>query len=247
MPAASLISNGLSRRSVLFSALGAIQHNSQVVLLSGIEFQHLANGSSTRRFLRIHGNEETARETLEKVIAQTAGEAYIVTSKTRMVRIAGATLDPNRMFSRPGAEKSLLANNPDMPPPKLSQILDWLDAERPKLLAPLLPPPGGVLIALHNNGPGYSVDTERPISQAESLPRPSEPHEFFLATSRSDFAILARGPYNAVLQNEPAGPDDGSLSRLCARQGIRYVNLEVAHGKLETQIQMLQWLITALP
>jgi hypothetical protein len=151
------------------------------------------------------------------------------------------------MFSRPGAEKSLQSNNPELPPAKLIQTLDWLDAERPKLLAALLPPPGGLLIALHNNGPGYSVDAERPISQAESLPRPSEPHEFILATSKGDFSVLARGPYNAVLQNEPAGPDDGSLSRLCARQGIRYINLEVAHGKLEIQIQMLQWLLTALP
>ena len=151
------------------------------------------------------------------------------------------------MFSRAGAQKSYRANNPGWSEDQIRRALDWLDGERPEVLRALLPPAGGVLIAAHNNGPGYSVETERPLSQAESLPRLAEPHEFFLCTDRKDYAANARGPYNVVLQSNASGEDDGSLSRLCASRAIRYVNLEVAHGKLETQKEMLQWLLKALP
>ncbi|MBI4889239.1 MAG: hypothetical protein HY821_01360 [Acidobacteria bacterium] len=218
-----------------------------MVLLAGIEFRHLRRESSTRRFLRIHGNEETAHEALLRTMDSQAGEGWSVTSKTRLVEVAGGRIDPNRLWSRPGAEKSYRANNPAWSGAELKKALDWLDRERPKALETILPPAGGLMVALHNNGPGYSVETERPISQAVSLPRKAEPHEFFLATARSDYEIIAAGPYNVVLQSEAGGEDDGSLSRLCARRGIRYVNLEVSHGKLEKQVEMLKWLLQALP
>ena len=38
------------------------------------------------------------------------------------------------------------------------------------------------------------------------------------------------------------GPEDGSLSRLCATRGVRYVNVETARGDLTTQVDMLNWL-----
>ncbi len=229
------------------AGIASIQHNLEVVLLNGIEFRHWRNGESARRFLRIHGNEETAHEALVRVLESQNGEGWSVTSKTRMVEVAGGKIDPNRMWSRVGAEKSLRANNAGWGAAELKKALDWLDGERPKALEAMLPPKGGLMIALHNNGPGYSVETEQPISQAVSLPRAGEPHEFFLATVRSDYEILAAGPYNAVLQSEAGGDDDGSLSRLCAARGVRYVNLEVAHGKVETQVEMVRWLLRALP
>ena len=37
-----------------------------------------------------------------------------------------------------------------------------------------------------------------------------------------------------VLQSGLKGEEDGSLSRTCARLGVRYVNLEVGAGKLTT-------------
>jgi len=217
------------------------------VLLAGLELKILENGPSSRRYLRVHGNEETAREALEAHMETHPGSAFITTSKTRMVEIAGGQIDPNRMFSRVGAAKSFKAQNPSWSEADLTRALDWLDAERPKLLEALLPLKGGVMIAVHNNGSGYSVETEAPISQAVSLPRRDQPHEFFLATDHADYKLIAAGPYNVVLQNDAAGEDDGSLSRLYAKLGIRYVNLEVAHGKLDVQKQMLEWLVTTLP
>jgi hypothetical protein len=45
-----------------------------------------------------------------------------------------------------------------------------------------------------------------------------------------------------VLQNLAPKEDDGSLSRLAARRGLRYVNIEAAHGNFQKQSEMLDWL-----
>jgi hypothetical protein len=44
------------------------------------------------------------------------------------------------------------------------------------------------------------------------------------------------------LQNTAPKEDDGSLSRLAAKLGIRYINLECGLGKVDRQREMLGWL-----
>ncbi len=215
--------------------------------LAGIPWIHIRNGGAPLRLLRIHGNEETAREAVELFIEETAGEAWIVESQTRHVLLGGLRLDPNRMFSREGAEKNQRMLNPDAGDEAVRALLDQLDRDRDALMKALAPPPGGLWIAAHNNGPGYSIDTEAPISQRVHRPQPETPRDFLLFTDEGDFDKAARGPYNAVLQNRPGGEDDGSLSRWCAARGVRYVNVEVAHGKLDKQLELLRWLAAALP
>jgi hypothetical protein len=200
-----------------------------------------------RRYLLIHGDEQTARETLVAHMTRHKGVAHLVTGSTRVVEIHGARFDPNRIFSSEGARKSLARLNPGMSAESAEKALSYLDRRRGDLLRALLPPRGGLLIAVHNNASGYSVKSEAPISNRVSLPRPDSPHEFFLATHPEDFAILAQGPYNCVLQSDAGGDDDGSLSRLCARLGVRYVNLEVGLGKRDVQAEMLEWLDRQLP
>ncbi len=175
------------------------------------------------------------------------GHAYLVESKTRTVRPHLLEIDPNRMFSNQGAVRSIERLNASAGTQTIEREVKWLEARRPQLFNALLPPPGGLLIALHNNARGYSVNDEVPISNRVHLPNPATPHEFFLATSKSDFALLAAGPFNAVLQDEAKGEDDGSLSRLCAARGIRYVNLECALGNRAAQAEMLVWLDGLLP
>jgi len=45
-----------------------------------------------------------------------------------------------------------------------------------------------------------------------------------------------------VLQHSAPPSDDGSLSRLAAARGLRYVNLEVGIGHSGRQKEMLDWL-----
>lgn len=215
--------------------------------LCGIPFVQLASGSSRLRLLRIHGDEETARQAVELLLESVTAEAWILDSPTRTIDFRGLQLDPNRMFSRTGAERNLRRLNPEAPGAAIGSALDALDSCREAMLRALMPPPGGLWIAAHNNGPGYSMETEVPISRKIHRPQPDMPRDFFLFTDEKDFEIAAEGPYNAVLQDRPGGEDDGSLSRLCAARGIRYVNAEAAHGKLDKQLEMLGWLVRALP
>ena len=97
-------------------------------------------------------------------------------------------------------------------------------------------------MALHNNSQGYSVKDEVASSDDTSLKEADHPHEFFLSTDAGDYAMLATSPYNVVLQRKLPPEDDGSLSRLAARRGVRYINLEVALGQREKQVEMLGWL-----
>jgi hypothetical protein len=215
------------------------------ITLSGVDFRILSHGHSPRRYLMIHGDEDTARDVLAKYMSDHAGVAYVVTGKDRTVDIRGVKVDPNRMFSRVGADFSIRGLNPEIDVEKLIEVLDYLDRERGKLLRHLIPPKGSRLFALHNNR-DYSVQDELAASARTSIKQPAQPRDFFLCTDPKDFEILQQSPYNVVLQNEP-NPDDGSLSRLAARRGFRYINLECAVGEFDAQMERVKWLDEHLP
>jgi hypothetical protein len=146
------------------------------------------------------------------------------------------------MFSSGGAEKNLRALNPSWDAARIGHALRRLERDRESFLANILPAPrAGLLVALHNNGPGYSIQDEIPISDAVSLKDSNRPDEFVLCTSRSDFEKLKTSTFNSVLQESTPPDEDGSLSRLCAARGVRYVNIEAARGNAAAQSAMLQW------
>ena len=216
------------------------------ISLAGARFRITRNGRSGRQYLVIHGDEETAREVLTEHMRSHHGIAYIVENHTRNVPIDGLRLDPNRMFSRVGAESNLKRLNPNADPAALNRALDLLDRHREHLVHALTPPRGGLTIALHNNSSAYSVTDEVPISDQTSLREPANPHAFFLCTDPRDFDVIQTSPYNVVLQQHGPPTDDGSLSRVAAARGFRYVNLEVALGHPERQREMLLWVVGAL-
>lgn len=234
---------GINRRAFLLG-WPFFFHREEIVL-SGVPFRVIHHGRSPRRYLVIHGDEDTARDVLTKFMSDHAGTAYIVTGKERNVEIRGVKIDPNRMFSRVGADFSIRSLNPGIDVERLIDVLDYLDRERGKLLRRLIPPKGSRLLALHNNR-DYSVQDELAASDRTSIKQPAQPRDFFLCTDPKDFEILRQSPYNVVLQNEP-DPDDGSLSRLAARRGFRYINLECAIGEFEAQMERVQWLDDHLP
>ena len=231
-----------SRREFLafISLFGWLQRKH--IALAGARFRIIRNGRSKRRYLLIHGNEETARQVLLRHIETHEGIAYAIESETRNVSIESGQIDPNRMFSRAGAEVNLMQLNPSWAPQRVQAALTVLDRGREKLVRALLPPPGGLLVALHNNSEGYSVADEEPISDAGSIREPDRPHSFFLCTDPRDFAVLATSPYNVVLQQKGPKQDDGSLSRLAAARGVRYINVETSLGSRDRQQDMMAWL-----
>jgi len=212
------------------------------VHMAGARFRILRNGGSKRRYVLIHGNEETARAVLIRHMETHEGIAYLAEYQTRTVEVNNAKLDPNRMFSRAGAEANLKKLNPEISAEQLEAALKLLDREREHLVRALFPPTGGLLVALHNNSEGYSVKDEVDISDDTSLREPGNPHAFFLCTDPKDFSVLKTSPYNVVLQWRAPKTDDGSLSRLAAAREVRYVNLEVGLGHPDRQREMMRWL-----
>jgi hypothetical protein len=212
----------------------------------GARFEVIKNGDGGRRYLLIHGNEYTARKVLRDYLQRHQGTGYLVVGADRFVEYDGAKLDPNRLFSREGAEKNLRRLNVASISPKLPLLLDRLDQDRGELVSVLTPPPGGLLVAPHNTSM-HSIRDEIPISDLVSMKDTSDPFSFMLCTSESDYVILARSPYNVVLQLRVPKDDDGSLSRLAARVGIRYVNIETPLGQTQKQLQMIGWVDDNLP
>jgi hypothetical protein len=215
--------------------------------IAGVRFDIIRHGRSTHRYFHVHGNEVTARELLYQHMRKYKGTGFTVQSLERQVGVGALEIDPNRMFSREGAERNLRRVNANYSEAAIQNAIHYLERDRRKFVKAILPPEGGLLIALHNNGPGYSVQTEIPISDAVSLADPDNPREFMLTVSRADFDILKTSPFNVVLQDKAPPDDDGSLSRLCTRLGIRYVNIEARLGNIEGQRRMLDWIETKLP
>jgi hypothetical protein len=209
--------------------------------LAGAEFQIIRTKHAKRHYLLIHGDEETARQVLTKHIETNPGVAFVIESRTRDVEIESGKIDPNRMFSRAGAEANLRRLNPNWTDIQVNDALDLLDDGREKLLRTLLPGGRRLTIALHNNSERYSVNSELDLSEQASLKDPTDPHAFFLCTDPRDFQALAESAYNVVLQRYVRAPDDGSLSRRAAARYARYVNLEVRLGDAEKQREMLEW------
>ena len=197
----------------------------------------------------IHGNEATARQVLTEHLSGAGsgkGSAWLVRGATRYVELQGGRLDPNRMFSNEGAERNLRTLNPQWSDAQVSNAVTFLGEHRHELLNKLLPRRGEILIALHNNQNGYNMKSEVEISDATANNDPNHPEDFGLCASAEDFERLRKGPYNFVLQSHPKGREDGSLSRLAARMGVRYLNLEAGLGNAEKQRAMLGWVEQAL-
>ena len=245
----SITGQRMTRRAFLFAGLfdWLLFWRKRSIRIAGTRFQIVRHGEDRRHYFWVHGNERTAHAVLLAHMKAVPGRAFLVENTVRNIPVGGGLLDPNRMFSRVGAEKNLRSLNQGWTDAQVSMALDVLDRDRDRFLETILPKAGKLLVALHNNGPGYSVNDEVPISDAVSLNDAGHPHEFMLCTMRSDFERLSKSQFNVVLQNTAPIEDDGSLSRLAAVRGIRYVNIEAGLGNSEGQQAMLDWVEKALP
>lgn len=207
--------------------------------IAGIRFRYVRHGSDRRHYIQIHGNERTAAEVLRDHMKHNDGRAFLVDNTIRNVRLKDGEIDPNRMWSRDGAEKNLVSLNTGWDFYRVQDALDELDRDRQEFLDKLLPQRGELLVALHNNGPGYSVTDEVPISDQTSLKAQGREHEFMLCTDPRDYEKLQATSFNVVLQKDAPKTDDGSLSRLAAARHVRYVNIESPHGGADAQRAML--------
>ena len=219
------------------------KHNSKTFInFAGVKYNLIQNGISPNRYIWLHGDEKTAEMALRYHIQNYNGIAFFIDNKTREIPYKSTIVDPNRIFSRNGTYHALRKFQPGWAPGSLKKALDEIDLEREAFLNILMPPKGGLLIALHNNFRGYNVMDEEANSQLTSIKKSQNLRDFIICTDLKDFKKLAKGPFNVVLQNKTTISDDGSLSWEALRRGIRYLNVETRLGYLTQQKKMLKFI-----
>lgn len=235
--------NNALKTFLLFSAGLAISPaNPKITIsLSDIHFQVVEKGDSDHRFIWIHGDEKTAKMALDYHLKHFPGRAFFILSNEREVLVSSTRVDPNRIFSRAGAELALRKFKLDWFNRELKTALDKMDSDREKFLDELFPKSGGLLIALHNNFRGYNFKKELPETRLQSIKTGQNPRDFIICTNESDYHKLEDGPFNVLLQDQLPVKDNGSLSWAALRKSVRYVNIETRLGWLSQQKKMLKF------
>ncbi len=203
-------------------------------------------------FLSLHSNEKTSIEATKRLLTNSPGRMIALDANgARRLHLApgerNTTIDPNRMFTLPGIERDIK---------RYSTVIRGNDAElvqrfgREVLERYVLNQ--GLIVAIHNNTDGsYSILSYRAggseaAATGELFINPAkDPDDFFLVTVKSHFDTIKRAGFNVVLQS-PAPPDDGSLSVYCGLRRIPYVNVEAQSGHLDTQLEMLRFVVEKL-
>ena len=227
---------------LIFGLLVFPRVENDTVQIAGIEFKVIQNGDGDRRYIWLHGDEQTAKMALENHMKSSEGTAFLVQGIVREADFFGGIIDPNRIFSSEGAKANIQKYNRRWSREKKAETLEIINRNRGLFLEKILPPNGGLLVALHNNFKGYNVKKEIRKSDAVSIKKDQNPRDFFICTHRADYDILAQSPFNVVLQEKLPKKDDGSLSWAVMRHGVRYVNIETRLGWLSQQKKMLNYL-----
>ena len=221
--------------------------NDDRLRISTIEFKVVKKGNSDRKYIWLHGDEQTAKMALENHMKKSKGTAFFIVNDLREVNLEEGLIDPNRIFSSYGAKRNIHKYNPQWSASKKKKLLDSIDKDRKTFFETLFPKNGGLLVALHNNYKGYNIYQEVENSDAISIKDDQNPRDFFLCTNREDFELLAKSPYNVVLQNNLPAKDDGSLSWAALKNQVRYINIETRLGWLSMQKRMLAYVEKTLP
>lgn len=217
--------------------------------------QVLEHGAGNRDFtmINLHDNENTSVEAAMEFVEAKGGRLIqLVHDGGRNIKFdLGGVIyefDPNRMFTRPGLVKSMEEFGPSSEP-----ALEAVEELRDLLLSAIDIDNRQHVVAIHNNtNLNYSVisysDNHDLVREAYRyrIKEKQDPDNFFFVTDPNLYDVLWLGNYNLVQQNNEMMTDDGSLSVYCAQMDKSYVNVEVEHGNIEENLQMLYYLGTII-
>ena len=196
-------------------------------------------------FINLHDDEITAVNGARKVLEQRGGFLIKIENyRTRNIKfkLEGKqyTIDPNRMFSRPGIARSLLIFGNTSP-----KAIEEVEKFANRVLQ-IIPANRSWIIALHNNSNGrYSINSYRRGGDKEMDARELKVNndldadDFFLTTDSILFQHLSNENYNTIWQDNLNAKKDGSLSIYCGERNIHYVNCETEHGRQPEYDQMI--------
>ncbi len=195
--------------------------------------------------LNVHDDENTSVQAAEAVLSRRGG-TLVELRHGGGRRVAfklggkGFDFDPNRVFTDVGAAATVK-------PAGSKRAVAAARAFGDALLAAFDLGSAATLVALHNNSPDapltvetYATGKYKRDAAAVTVARGVDPDDFFLVTTRGLYDALAARGFHVVLQDNAAVADDGSLSVVSGRRGVRYVNVEAQHGHLAAQERMLE-------
>jgi len=190
-------------------------------------------------FLNLHRNENTSVVAARSFITVFGGRLLWLTqpgaANDRLITFTcmkvSYVFDPNRMFTKEGAEASLKQYSV---PGSVNQLaIDSVVSFGQSLLTAFGFDKEDLIIAIHNNGgSNYSAASYLPgaiyANEASkvSIPDPSTQQNFFLCTSGSNYKALVEQKQNVVEQSDNA-TNDGSLSYYAqVVKNKKYINVE---------------------
>ncbi len=211
-------------------------------------------GTPSYLFCNLHNDETTSVAAALQVLPDHAGrliELRHTGERNIEFDLEGThyRFDPNRIFTPVGVRKTLIDLSTHTPEAEAlvtrfgEELLKIYEIKRFR-----------AVIALHNNTDGRYAVTDYLGPQGPYAADASAVHydgtidadDFYFVTDRSLFDALRQRGFNAVLQNNAAVTDDGSLSVYCGNVGIPYVNVEAQHGHQSQQVLMLKNLLEIL-
>ena len=203
-------------------------------------------------YLNLHDNENTAVEAALAVIRRDGGRLIELqhTGDRNLGFTLGEqtyTVDPNRIFTDPGAAESLRAEG-RYADTALTAVRAFADT-----LGALVRTEGNLVVTVHNNTQGdYSVLSYTGDGDLEAAARfvhvaaDVDPDDFFFITVPELYNEMRDAGFNVVLQEDAQLVDDGSLSVYYDAQGWPYINVEAQHGHFEAQVEMLSFVTRLL-
>ncbi|HEY5533693.1 MAG TPA: hypothetical protein VIL99_01945 [Ignavibacteria bacterium] len=211
------------------------------------------NGEKNIKFFNMHENEQTSVTAGKDIVENYGGT--LISFKTRGNReitfsLSGRsyTVDPNRIFTSTGVQKTLkkYGNYSEDAKEAVNKFVK-------QLLDSLFIDSNQIIVALHNNtnnnlsiksymrGGEYENEAIKTYQDIES-----DIDDFFFVTDINFFEKLSGKNFNVALQNNANVTDDGSLSVYCGYNKIPYINVEAETGHLSTQIKMLEAVLEIL-
>lgn len=202
--------------------------------------------------INMHDNEGTAVLGAVPVLEMTGGTLIRVENfKQRVIkfRLNGILygFDPNRIYSRIGIGQTLRDN-------RNYSLKAVLEVEKfAGRLLDLIPDTAKCVIALHNNTNDlFSIKSYIPggIRQRDAKAvfynETEDVDDIALTTDSLIYKVMSDAGYNTIWQDNQKAKKDGSLSVFSGEKGLRYINIETEHGKVEQYRIMFEKLMTWL-
>ncbi|WP_442589008.1 hypothetical protein ACSBL2_23585 [Pedobacter sp. AW31-3R] len=207
-----------------------------------IKYSH---GDPEIHFLTIHDNEDTGVKAAFQFINVNGGSIvdcqyggvrnykFIYNEQTYQ-------LDPNSIYTKRGIKLGLEKYGPSS-----EEVILEMEKAGKTIMNHYNPAMHGYIFTLHNNGDGgFGIRSYLKGYELESaadsvhINFEMDPDDMVLVTELDLFNRLKKANVNVVLQSKDA-PDDGSLSIYAMQNKIPYLNVEVQHGHLDENLNLI--------